>query len=345
MPKLIRYKDIANHLGISKMTVSRALRGQPGVAKATRESIVKAAEEMGYQSNPLVSAFLANRNAPQKANANVACLHSIMNPAVEDFLKGAQESAAQSGFALDTFALNKNAMSSLRFEKMLQARGVSGLIYAFCRKNELPLDYSKFTCVRFGYTNFSPEENMPYTTVDEGLLRLSAFKRLLTKGYRRIGFVEFWRDSLKRDFRRSAREKASLMGMPEVLKTHPAWEGGTIDSLPVCLLDNKGKIEDFITWFYKYQPDVIVSKMPFPLINALQKENIHVPEQVGVVSLEVSAPEDEFITGYRISFREIGNATFELLKEQLLNNVKGLVDMPKGVHLGGKWLDAKTLKA
>lgn len=45
---MISQREIARHLGVSVMTVSRALRGHPDLAPATRERIVKAAEELGY---------------------------------------------------------------------------------------------------------------------------------------------------------------------------------------------------------------------------------------------------------------------------------------------------------
>ncbi|WP_410965488.1 LacI family DNA-binding transcriptional regulator, partial [Salmonella sp. ZJHZ19_0056] len=41
-------QDIANHLGITKMTVSRYLRNPQTVAPATREKIAAAIEQFGY---------------------------------------------------------------------------------------------------------------------------------------------------------------------------------------------------------------------------------------------------------------------------------------------------------
>lgn len=46
--------DIAKALGVSTVTVSRALAGKGGVGDSMRESILRAAADMGYQSKPPV---------------------------------------------------------------------------------------------------------------------------------------------------------------------------------------------------------------------------------------------------------------------------------------------------
>lgn len=48
----ITMSDIAKALGVSTVTVSRALAGKDGVGETMRESILRAAEDMGYQPKP-----------------------------------------------------------------------------------------------------------------------------------------------------------------------------------------------------------------------------------------------------------------------------------------------------
>ena len=54
----IRMADIAKALGVSTVTVSRALSGKDGVGDAMRESILRAAEDMGYQPKLPAKALL-----------------------------------------------------------------------------------------------------------------------------------------------------------------------------------------------------------------------------------------------------------------------------------------------
>lgn len=54
-------QDIADHLGLSKMTVSRALGGGAGVNAGTRQRVRAYAERIGYAPNPLARALVTGR--------------------------------------------------------------------------------------------------------------------------------------------------------------------------------------------------------------------------------------------------------------------------------------------
>lgn len=45
----VTIQDLADHLGLSKFSVSRALSGKPGVGEATRNRVIRAARSMGYR--------------------------------------------------------------------------------------------------------------------------------------------------------------------------------------------------------------------------------------------------------------------------------------------------------
>ena len=48
MTKAVKLADIAERLGVSTVTVSKALSGQKGVSEEMREKIKQLADEMGY---------------------------------------------------------------------------------------------------------------------------------------------------------------------------------------------------------------------------------------------------------------------------------------------------------
>jgi LacI family transcriptional regulator len=54
-------KSLASTLGISKTTVSRALNGYPEVNVRTRERVLAAAKEAGYEANPLARSLAVGR--------------------------------------------------------------------------------------------------------------------------------------------------------------------------------------------------------------------------------------------------------------------------------------------
>lgn len=54
--------DIARHLGISMMTVSRAINNKSRISARTRERVLEAAREMGYQPNHLARGLATRRS-------------------------------------------------------------------------------------------------------------------------------------------------------------------------------------------------------------------------------------------------------------------------------------------
>lgn len=50
MAKAVKLADIAERVGVSTVTVSKALSGQKGVMRGVREKIRSIAEELGYSS-------------------------------------------------------------------------------------------------------------------------------------------------------------------------------------------------------------------------------------------------------------------------------------------------------
>ena len=51
--KRVTIQDIADALGVSRNTVSKAINNSDGLAEATREKILQKAVEMGYKQFPL----------------------------------------------------------------------------------------------------------------------------------------------------------------------------------------------------------------------------------------------------------------------------------------------------
>ncbi|MDF2540674.1 MAG: transcriptional regulator [Herbinix sp.] len=62
MGKNITMKDVAEQLGVSTVTVSKALSGKEGVSEAVRDTIKQKAEEMGYRYNIIAKSMKEGMN-------------------------------------------------------------------------------------------------------------------------------------------------------------------------------------------------------------------------------------------------------------------------------------------
>ena len=68
-PKAVRRKgravtidEVAQHAGVSPMTVSRVINGHAGVRDANRERVQRSVRELGYRPNAAASALAAAQN-------------------------------------------------------------------------------------------------------------------------------------------------------------------------------------------------------------------------------------------------------------------------------------------
>ena len=86
----MKLKDLADHLGLSQTTVSRALNGYPEVNAATRQRVLEAAKRYHYRPNPS-----ARRLATGRAGAVGAVLPTdrnlLVDPHFVEFLAGVGE--------------------------------------------------------------------------------------------------------------------------------------------------------------------------------------------------------------------------------------------------------------
>ena len=62
MAKAVKLADIAEIVGVSTVTVSKALSGQKGVSEEVRERIRQVADELGYKQPSMVKKSQPNRS-------------------------------------------------------------------------------------------------------------------------------------------------------------------------------------------------------------------------------------------------------------------------------------------
>ena len=127
MAKAVKLADIAERVGVSTVTVSKALSGQKGVSEEVREKIRSIAEELGYQQPS------AARKSQNQKSYNIGILIS------ERFLDKYESFYWQMYQAVATRATAKECFTMLevigmpeeengRMPKLVQERKVDGII-------------------------------------------------------------------------------------------------------------------------------------------------------------------------------------------------------------------------
>lgn len=184
-------EDIARLAGISRGTVSRVLNNHPSVSGTTREKVLSVIKTLNYRPN-----FSARHMRTDNSNLigfGLLTDEVITTPYAVDIIRGAQEALwSQGKVMLVVNAGYDKRMTEASLEALLERR-VEGIIYAamYHRPVDLPPQASQVPIVLVNC--YSP--NKYYTSVvpDEVAGAYAAIIHLLSKGHRRIGFINLGR--------------------------------------------------------------------------------------------------------------------------------------------------------
>jgi LacI family transcriptional regulator, galactose operon repressor len=182
----ITIKDIAQRVGKSTTTVSRALNDYSDISPETKAMIHQVANEMGYSPNTL-----AQRLQKQRTDTLAFILPTFgprfSDPFFSEFLAGIGNKAAQYGFDLlvATRPPGETEMDAYRFN--IQGHRTDGFIIVRTRRNDPRIEFLKqtgFPFVAFGRTLDS--DDFPYVDEDGEFGMSLVIDYLYQLGHRRI---------------------------------------------------------------------------------------------------------------------------------------------------------------
>ena len=119
---VVRLSDVAQHMGVHPVTVSRALSGNGGMSESTRATIVKAAEELGYRPNVAARSLRKGHN-PKLVALFAGYLDSGKNTqkleAIQNLLgaEGYETPIHSCGFHNQTGPLQTEMLAGLRTQR------------------------------------------------------------------------------------------------------------------------------------------------------------------------------------------------------------------------------------
>jgi LacI family transcriptional regulator len=336
-PARVTLRDIASRLNVSHTTISRALRNDLEISKATRDRVQKTAREMGYRPDPMLNALAQYRHSRSAVpiTAELAWINHWPNPkklrSFKEFnlyWEGAFEEAERAGYRLEEFSL-ADGMSLDRLQKILRARNIRGLLLP-PRGEVAPEFYRKFAwddfcIVRFGHSLPVPHAHL--VSSDQLTDGVIAFENMWKNGYRRIGLVT----SAKMNTRFGAGYMFSQM----------KWSPQAI--LPVLTLHQERRDDDraaLDTWLKTHRPDAILTDV-FEVRALLAELGCKVPKDVGLAALSVLDGNAD--AGIDQNSREIGRAAVQLLISLINHNESGVPQICRELLVEGRWVNGSTL--
>ena len=197
-------KQIAQQLGISRMTVSRALRHAPGVGDETRERVLHMAKKMGFIESPLVAAWMKHVRSGSPPHFQATLAYCIFREgtkfnrtpvSMRNYLPGVTAAAESRGFRVEPFWLEEDALSAERIEKIFNAREIHGLIIHPLRliSSKFKLAswsdkiWKRFSVIALGYTVTDLQFNRVCSNHYQSMCLL--LDSITSHGYTRPGLI------------------------------------------------------------------------------------------------------------------------------------------------------------
>ncbi len=185
----VTLKDIAERVGKSVTTVSRALHGYDDVSPETKALVNQVAEEMGYTPN-----IIAQRLQKQRTDTIGFILPTFgprfSDPFFSEFLAGIGNKSAKLGYDLLVSTHPPGEEELRTYRRKVQSYLVDGFVIVRTRRHDARIEYLcqvDFPFVVFGRTE--SERVFPYVDEDsEYGMRLLAH-HLADLGHQRIAFI------------------------------------------------------------------------------------------------------------------------------------------------------------
>ena len=161
--------QIATKAGVSRTTVSFALRNHPKIPAATAERVRAVADELGYRPNPRVAAIMAHirrsRAVPAGERLAFVWVHTPRTESAKDlFLQrvflGAKARAEALGYGLEQFWTAERGLTERRLSHVMKSRGIVGLLLSPVMHGTdvtLDLEWSSFAPAVIGSARWNPE--------------------------------------------------------------------------------------------------------------------------------------------------------------------------------------------
>ncbi|MEO1538245.1 MAG: LacI family DNA-binding transcriptional regulator [Pseudomonadota bacterium] len=311
-------RDVARAAGVSRMTVSRALKKDSPISSETRERILKVVRDMNYVPDQLAGSLTTKRSGfvavlvPSLNNLHFAETVQALTEELEgigqqtllgytDYSQQREEQLVETMLRRrpEAVVLSYDGHSDRTIQLLSDAK--VPVIELWERPND-PLQHT------IGFSNREAAAQMT--------------RALIERGYRNIAFLGEADDAWTRGAARREGWRAAMLEAG--LSAHRLMKTG---KPPLSIEDGAVAAEKLLDAFPDSDCIFCVSDVPaFGVLSALKAANIGVPDEVGIAgfgNFEVSRFSTPEITTVHVDPKRIGMATGRLLADLLASGNAG----------------------
>jgi DNA-binding LacI/PurR family transcriptional regulator len=336
----VTLQDIANTVGVSKNTISIALRNNPRIRPELRERIRRVAAEMGYIADPILQRLAAyrRRGGSMSFRSVIAWVNHWREPdklrsyhEFEQYWRGAVLAAKRLGYRLDEFPWPAD-LPAKQAEETLLERGVLGLLLP-PHKPDVDwgdFDWSRFSLIRFGLSVRRVDANL--VAADHLRAMMMAVRRIHESGYGRIGLVY----DAAHDHSMGGNYFGGFLWANNLLAIKNAIPALDFDQQAAA----PARLKALKKWMLDYRPTAVLTASP--QVPALLRElGYATPRDVAVAGTSLyDLPLD---AGIDQCPHAIGQIAAEMLIKQITLNERGEPPDPCRILIESRWQNGQSL--
>lgn len=337
---MITIKTIAEHLNLSKGTVSMALRNHPSVAEKTKQQVRQAAEELGYVPNPSVAHLMSHlkkgKGAP--SHETIAYITNFSQKlkwktwrTMRLNFEGAKQRAHSLGYQLDHYWLKEPNLTPKRFSQILKARSIRGIILAPLEEDYGTLDllWDDFCSIALGYNIVSPNLDRVSSDLQHSINTI--LTQLSERNYTRIALV-----LNEKQYRRGAHHfaAATYFGF---LHSHPSLD------IMQPKINKTFDAESLIRWAKKEKSDAIIGEHSYleKVYNSLLPQ---MPKLAAAAyNIQAKLKSKIKMSGINNLPDQVGAIAVDQLIAKINANQHGISEHATKVLVEGVWVEGQTI--
>ena len=302
----VTLQDVAKEIGVSAITVSRALREPDKVSEALRGHILSVVDKMGY-----VPDFNARALASGTSTFIGVLLPSLSHPAISAILNGIEARLRGTDYRIQYANTHYDAEEEVRQLRSFAAHSPAGVIVAGTdRLENLDAIVNEAGCPVVQTIDISLKINGVALGINHKQAAMVATRHMLSQGYRRIAMLGCGND---------IRVRLRQAGYCEVMQQAGLFDESLIiwqDAPPSIHLGSR-----LIRRFLEEGPDVDAvichsDDLALGVIFECQRLGIRVPEDFGICGfndLEYAATTEPPLTTIRVPRFDIGYTAADIV--------------------------------
>lgn len=305
-------EDIAKLTGVSKMTVSRVLRGGAGFSDTTRDKVLQAAERLGYIPNRLAAAF----GSDQASTLVGMCVPRLTSGLFGHVLDGVDRALTRLGFQLMIGANDHSPAEEEAWVKQMVSWRPAGLILSARNHTPATVDLLRKTAIPvveiWDLTTSPIDLAVGFSHHDCGV---EMGQHLIRRGRRRAGYVgalaraDVMGSSRLDGFRTALAQAGHPLADQEVLHDAPGFYAGYYGL--ETLLSRRPDLDAV----YFHNDEMAIGGLAF-----CQSRGLRVPEDLGIAGwggMEAASILPKRLTTTMVPTTAIGKVAAEALAARL----------------------------